>query len=63
MFTWIIIYEHKRVLDEIYKIGVVKFEPKLDINYIIMDSYLDKETIMKIPGVTGCRLPEIYTLD
>lgn len=62
MYRWIISYENELALDEILKTGVVFFEPKLDVKFIIMDSYLNRDTIMKINGVTECREPMMGTL-
>lgn len=62
MFRWIISYEDEETLDEILKTGVVIYRPKLDVNYIVMDSYLDDVTIKKIKGVKSCREPVMGTL-
>lgn len=62
MYEWIIHYESRKALEEVLKTGEVSYKPRLDVGYIVMKSYLPKETIMKIEGVTNCRTPEIGKL-
>jgi hypothetical protein len=60
MYEWVISYETDETLEEILKIGTVEFEPIFPhLKFIIMKSYLSKETIMNIKGVTECREPWI----
>jgi hypothetical protein len=56
--TWIIDYQSDETLNEIKKIGHILFEPEFpQMNFIIMKSYLSKETILQIDGVSDCREP------
>jgi hypothetical protein len=60
MYEWVINYENAEALQEIKKTGIILFEPEFDdLKFIIMKTYLSKETIMKIKGVTECREPMI----
>jgi hypothetical protein len=60
MNEWIISYENNEALDEIKKIGIVIFEPEFEeLKFIAMKTYLSKETILEIKGVTECREPMI----
>ena len=64
MYEWLISYEGEKTLDEIKKIGIIKYEPDFEnMNFIIMESYLSKETILKISGVTECRKPAVGSFD
>jgi hypothetical protein len=62
MNQWIISYENDKTLNEILKIGTIEYEPKLNVNFIIMNSYLSRETILNIDGVLECREPAIGTV-
>lgn len=59
MYEWVISYDSKETLQEIKKIGFIEYEPQLDLNFIVMKSYLSKETIMNIKGVIDCYKPSI----
>lgn len=65
MYEWIIRYEDEKALEEVLKTGELVFESNI-INMVIMNSYLNQETIMKIQGVIGCeeaRMGELYTVN
>jgi hypothetical protein len=62
MYEWLIKYENDDTLQEIKKIGLVEYEPKFkEMKFIIMKSYLSKETILNIKGVTDCLIPALGT--
>jgi hypothetical protein len=55
MYEWIISYKNDAALEEIKKIGYIAYENDIEeLKFIIMKSYLSKETILNIPGVTEC---------
>lgn len=65
MYEWIIRYEDEKALEEVLKTGELVFESSV-INMVIMNSYLNQETIMKIQGVIDCeeaRMGELYTVN
>jgi len=63
MYEWIIRYKDDKALHEIKKTGEIVFEPEFeDLKFIIIKSYIDKDTILKIKGVTECREPMIGTV-
>jgi hypothetical protein len=62
MNQWIISYKNDKTLNEILKIGTIEYEPKLNVNFIVMNSYLSRETILNIDGVLECREPAIGTV-
>jgi hypothetical protein len=64
MFEWIISYENAEALETIKKIGIIEFEPEFpELKFILMRTYLKKETIKKIPGVTECEESRTGTID
>jgi hypothetical protein len=55
MYEWIISYENEAALEDIKKIGYIAYENDIEeLKFIIMKSYLSKETIMNIPGIVDC---------
>lgn len=63
MYKWIISYKDDETLNEILKIGIVEFKPEFDgLKFIMMKTYLSKETILNIKGVTECGEPMIDNL-
>ena len=63
MYEWLISYEGEKTLDEIKKIGLIEYEPEIEnMNFIVMRTYLNKETILSIRGVRACVKPAVGTL-
>jgi hypothetical protein len=62
MNQWIISYENDKTLNEILKIGTIEYEPIQNVNFIVMNSYLSRETILNINGVLECKEPYIGTV-
>ena len=64
MYEWVIAYEDSDALEHIKKTGIIEFEPEFpELKFIIMKTYLKKETIMDIDGVVSCDEPRSGYVD
>lgn len=55
MYQWIVSFDTKAALDKLKQISTIEFETGFtELNFVIIQSDLDKESILKIEGVTEC---------